>query len=104
MAGFETSAPYSKSNSLWAISENTGRLGEFLNWNLPNVSARHYGALSYLSGGNPTPFSGEIQIESMAISAGGTAYIVRNVPTLINGVTYKRPLFSFETSTLVYGA
>ncbi|HEX2751049.1 MAG TPA: hypothetical protein VHM91_23780, partial [Verrucomicrobiales bacterium] len=104
MAGNEASVPYSKSNSLWAISENNGRLGEFLNWNLPNVSARNYGVMKYLSGGIPTSFSGEVQVEALAITEGGTGYIVRNVPTLVNGVTYKRALFSFETSALVYSA
>ncbi len=104
MAGNETSVPYTQSNSLWAISENNGRLGEFLNWNLPNVSSRNYGVIKYYNGGSPTSFSGEIQVESLAITQGGTAYFVRNVPTTVNGISYKRALFSFETSSLVYSA
>ncbi|HWB04350.1 MAG TPA: hypothetical protein VG796_15075, partial [Verrucomicrobiales bacterium] len=104
MAGNETSVPYSKSNSLWAISENTGRLGEFLNWNLPNVSARHYGVMGYVSGGTPTSFNSDIQAESLAMTSSGTGYFVRNVPTVVDGITYKRALFSFETSSLTYSA
>ena len=104
MAGNETSAPYSRSNSLWSVDENTGRLGEFVNWNLPNVTARAYGPIRYLSNGVQTNFSGAYKLECLAITGSGTAYFVRNEPTLINGVTYKRPLFTFETSTLTFGA
>jgi uncharacterized delta-60 repeat protein len=103
MAGHEVSVPYSRSNSLWAIAEDSGRLGEFLNWNLPNVSARHYGTIRYLNNGVATSFTGGYGIESFALTASGTAYFVRNKATVINGITYKRPLFSFETSTLTYG-
>ena len=105
MAGNETSVPYSRSNSLWGISTTNARLGEFVNWNLPNASARNYGAVRYLSGGVITSFSsGAGNIESLAITQSGTAYFVRNEPTVIGGVTYKRPLFSFETSTLNWSA
>jgi len=102
MAGHETSVPYSRSNSLWAVDENTGRLAEFVNWNLPNVSARAYPAIRYLSNGVTTSFPTANNIESLAITGSGTAYFVRNEPTLINGVTYKRPLFTFETSALTW--
>lgn len=104
MAGHETSVPYSRSNSLWAVAENTGRLGEFVNWNLPNVAARAYGPIRYLSGGVVTSFTGAYNFESLAISQSGTAYFVRNSPTVIDGVTYKRPLFTFETGTLTWGS
>lgn len=102
MAGHEASVPYNRSNSLWAVDENTGRLAEFVNWNLPNVSARAYPAIRYLSNGATTSFPSSGNLESLAITSGGTAYFVRNEPTLINGVTYKRPLFTFETSALTW--
>ncbi len=101
MAGHEASVPYSQSNSLWAIDENTGRLGEFVNWNLPNVEARSYGPIRYLNNGVVTGFSGSgYALESLAVTSGGTVYFVRNEPTVVNGVTYKRALFTFELTSL----
>jgi uncharacterized delta-60 repeat protein len=105
MAGHETSVPYNRTNSLWAIDEDTGRLGEFLNWNLPNVVARTYGPIRYLNNGVSTGFSGTgYALESLAITSSGTVYFVRNEPTTINGTTYKRPLFTFELNSLTWGA
>jgi len=105
MAGHETSVPYNRSDSLWALDENTGRLGEFLNWNLPNVTARTYGPVRYLNNGVGTTFAGSgYKLESLVISSSGTAYFVRNEPTTINGITYKRPLFTFELNSLTWGA
>lgn len=54
--------------------------------------------------GDSTAFSGAIRIQSLAITQSGTADFVRNAPTTIDGVSYKRPLFSFETSTLTWSA
>ncbi len=107
MAGEEPSRPASVSNSLWAISKTTGRLGEFLNWNLLNVTSRDWGELKYLSGGTATSFpgpSGGYQLESLAVSDTNTAYFVRNYPTTVDGVTYQRPLFTLNLNNLTWGS
>lgn len=104
LAAEDFARPASLANSLWVISENTGHLGEFLNWNQINVVSRDWGELKYYSGGAATSFTGGSRVESLAVDDSGKAYFVRNVPTVVDGVTYRKALFMVDTAALTWGS
>lgn len=104
LAADDFARPASQANSLWVIAENTGHLGEFLNWNQINVVGRDWGELKYYSGGVATSFTGGSRVESLAVDDSGKAYFVRNLPTVVDGVTYRKALFMLDTAALTWGS
>ncbi|MGI8604629.1 MAG: choice-of-anchor A family protein [Verrucomicrobiales bacterium] len=113
MGGHEVSAPWGKSDSLWAIVEDStapaavnslkARLIEFKNYRTPLIVKQDWGQISLPAGLSLSPFAGSSEIASLAITGAGTGYFVRNGPTVIDGVTYHHPLFKIEVGSQAVG-
>ncbi len=91
-------------DSLWAIENDANaHLLEFRNYNTPLVECVNWGPVHYSDGGVIRQFGTDSGIESLAITAGGEAYFVRNNTTGINGGSYLRPLFRIDIAGLQSG-
>ena len=109
-AGHETTTPsWGRSDSLWSLVPDTtgtangkARLIEFKNYRTPGIEATDWGIVSYLDGGIAVAIDTE-GLENLAITNDGTAYFVRNRPTLIGGLTRQKPLFQLDLGTRLPG-
>jgi len=74
----------------------SGRLVEFKNYRTPAIQATDWGLLYYRDGATLVPLATTSGLESLTISADGSAYFVKNGPTTIGGLTYQKPLFKLD--------
>lgn len=74
----------------------SARLVEFKNYRTPAIQATDWGLVYYRDGSQLIPLATTAGLESLAISANGSAYFAKNGPTTIGGVTYQKPLFKLD--------
>lgn len=101
--------------SFWAIIHDdpasvptsTGeRLVRFDNYTTADVTPVDFGSIYIQSGSGNIGFTNtgaSATVGAMVVTSGGTAYFVRNQDTVIDGVTYRRPIFSMPVGSLVTG-
>ena len=82
-----------------ATTSLEGRLVEFKNYRTPLIEKRDWGLISMQDGAGLATLDNGSGIESLTIAADGTAYFVRNGATVLDGVTYQRPMFKLQVGS-----
>jgi hypothetical protein len=105
-AGPSANTPPAASDDLWAIagyaSAPDPHLLRFRNYKNSggNVDRTDFGALAYQDGTATTTFTSASVLAAMTVDASNRLYFVNSAPTVIAGVTYERPLFTINLSSL----